>query len=134
MTSPTTTSPPIASTASQPLRDAARASRSREESPMSRRQPRSSQGEKEPLGAMIDGPPPDGHPQGELTTAAVAGLFHVTKAAVLYWANREMLPCVWVRGCRRYPAAAVAELARDHNVLLPEWLSSMALHANGGAR
>jgi excisionase family DNA binding protein len=58
----------------------------------------------------------------DLTTAEVAGLFGVCKQAVRYWANNGKLPTVWVHGHRRFPAAAVAELAQQHHFPLPDWL------------
>ena len=62
----------------------------------------------------------------ELTSAEVAGLFQVTEQAVRLWASHHKLPHEWVGGRRRYPAAAVAELARDRNIPLPDWLAGIA--------
>ncbi len=58
----------------------------------------------------------------DLTTGEVAGLFRVSEQAVRQWASHDKLPSTWVKGCRRYPAAAVAQLAHQHQVPLPDWL------------
>jgi len=60
----------------------------------------------------------------ELTTAEVADLFGVSESAVHEWASDDRLPYQW--GRRRYPATAVAELATEHNVPLPDWLAGIA--------
>ncbi len=57
----------------------------------------------------------------DLTTAEVAGLFGVCKQAVRHWANHGKLPSTWVQGRRRFPAAAVAELAQHRHIPLPDW-------------
>ena len=58
----------------------------------------------------------------DLTTVEVAGLFRVSEQAVRHWASHDKLPSTWVKGRRRYPAAAVAELAQQRNIPLPDWL------------
>jgi transcriptional regulator with XRE-family HTH domain len=67
------------------------------------------------------------HRQGrdgqELTAAEVAELFQVSETAVHKWANQDRLPFRRVKGQRRFPASAVARLARDHQVPLPDWLA-----------
>lgn len=67
----------------------------------------------------------------DLTTGEVAGLFGVSQAAVHEWANDHRLPYQWDRGRRRYPAAAVAELATQHHVPLPDWLAATAASIQG---
>jgi len=64
----------------------------------------------------------------DLTNAQVAGLFQVTEQTVHDWASHHKLPHQWVHG-RRYPAAAVAELATARKVPLPDWLASIAANA-----
>jgi Helix-turn-helix domain len=65
----------------------------------------------------------------DLTNAQVAGLFQVTEQTVHDWASHHKLPHQWVGGRRRYAAAAVAELATEHNVPLPDWLAGSASNA-----
>lgn len=60
----------------------------------------------------------------ELTAAEVAGLFQVSESAVHTWANQDRLPFRRVKGQRRFPAAAVARLAHQHQVPLPDWLAN----------
>ena len=62
----------------------------------------------------------------DLTTAEVADLFGVSESAVHEWASDDRLPYQWDGGRRRYPAAAVAALAIEHNVPLPDWLADAA--------
>jgi excisionase family DNA binding protein len=59
----------------------------------------------------------------ELTAAEVAGLFGVSETTVRKWAEQERLPFRRVKGQRRFPASAVARLARQHQVPLPDWLA-----------
>ena len=61
----------------------------------------------------------------ELTTAEVADLFGVSESAVHEWASDDRLPYQW--GRRRYPA--VAELAKDRTIPLPDWLCGTAASA-----
>ena len=58
----------------------------------------------------------------DLTTAEVGGLFRVSEQAVRQWASHDKLPSALVQGRRRYPADAVAELAQQHHIQLPDWL------------
>ena len=67
----------------------------------------------------------------DLTTAEVADLFGVSPSAVHDWASDDRLPCLWAGGRRRYPAAAIAELATKHSVPLPDWLAATATSAQG---
>jgi hypothetical protein len=67
----------------------------------------------------------DGRPAiVELTAAQIAGLFHVSETSVHKWADRGRLPSRKIKGQRRFPAPAVAQLARQHQVPLPDWLAS----------
>ncbi len=61
-----------------------------------------------------------------LTVAEVADLFHVSEQTAKRWARNKKVPSQLVKGRRRYPAAAIAELARDRNIPLPDWLASTA--------
>jgi predicted site-specific integrase-resolvase len=65
----------------------------------------------------------------DLTAAEVADLFHVSEQTAKRWARHDKLPSRLVKGRRRYPAAAVAELARDRNIPLPDWLRGIAANA-----
>ena len=58
----------------------------------------------------------------ELTAAEVAGLFQVSESAVHTWADQDRLPFRRIKGQRRFPAPAVARLAHQHQVPLPDWL------------
>jgi excisionase family DNA binding protein len=60
----------------------------------------------------------------ELTAAEVAGLFGVSETTVRKWAEQERLPFRRVKGQRRFPAHAVARLARQHQVPVPDWLGA----------
>jgi transcriptional regulator with XRE-family HTH domain len=60
----------------------------------------------------------------ELTAAQVAGLFQVSEPAVHKWADRGRLPSRKIKGQRRFPVPAIAQLARQHQVPLPNWLAS----------
>ncbi len=59
----------------------------------------------------------------DLTAAEVAGVFRVSEQTVQEWARDGKMPHEWVGGRRRFPAAAVAQLAQDHHVPLPDWLA-----------
>jgi hypothetical protein len=65
----------------------------------------------------------------ELTSAQVAEVFQVSEKVVGDWARDDKLPSVWAGRRRRYPAAAVAELAKDRNLPLPDWLVGLAASA-----
>ena len=58
----------------------------------------------------------------DLTAAEVADLFYVSEQTAKRWARDDKVPSQLVKGRRRYPAAAVIELARDRNIPLPDWL------------
>jgi len=83
----------------------------------------------------VVGPVPNGNRTShhrsaqDLTNAQVAGLFQVTEQAVDQWANNGKFPYQWVQGRRRYPAAAVADLATACEVPLPAWLAGIAASA-----
>jgi excisionase family DNA binding protein len=50
-----------------------------------------------------------------LTPSEVAGRFRVDPKTVTRWAKAGLLPCIKTPGGhRRYPAAVVDELAREH--------------------
>jgi len=58
----------------------------------------------------------------ELTAVEVAALFQVSESAVHTWADQDRLPFRRIKGQRRFPAPAVARLAHQHQVPLPDWL------------
>ncbi len=88
--------------------------------------------------APMVGPVPNGNRTShhrsmqDLTNAQVASLLQVTEQTVDQWAKHGKLPYESVQGRRRYPAAAVAELARDRNIPLPDWLAGIAANAQRG--
>ncbi len=57
----------------------------------------------------------------------MAALFQVTEQAVHQWASHDKFPSARVEGRRRYPA--VAELAKDRTIPLPDWLCGTAASA-----
>jgi DNA-directed RNA polymerase specialized sigma24 family protein len=72
-------------------------------------------------GVVADQEPTD----QDLTATQVAGLFGVSQTAVWKWAEQGRLPFRQIRGQRRYPAPAIARLAHQHQVPLPDWLAKM---------
>ncbi len=57
-----------------------------------------------------------------LTLTHVKAVFGVSEPTITRWVNSGKLPYQTISGRRRYPAAAVAELAKNRNIALPDWL------------